>query len=600
MPKSLISKLKILKTNLNIGRTVKLIFAFSKGWTILVILAILIETLFMLASLYSLKLIVDVVSKADISNPQSRDLIIKYIFFSIIIGVCYNVTKTFSAYISEVQAAKVSEKIDDKIHEIAKDLELSYYESPEYFDILKRAKDAGSFRPNQVILSLLDITKNILSLLGIAIVLATISKVLLPILILLVIPTLLIRIYFSKKQNLLRVKQTPAERKSMYLSNLITSDTAAKEVRSYNLGTFFKDQYYTIRMQLLSEKLKISFVRTLGESVSLSISNIGFFVCIGYILLNTSSGSLGSLALFLVIFPQSFNLLQSIATGISNLYMNNIFVSSIYELFDLVPVKEATKKYVSIPKKNDLSLKLKNVNFSYPGSGKMTLSNISMEIPAGKIIAVVGLNGAGKTTLIKILAGLYHPNSGLISLGEENVNSFSISDYRKQIGIVFQDFNKYNFSAADNIRFGDMERTEHKIEDIKEAAIKTGANLYIDDFINGYDTIMGKVFDNGQEISIGQWQKLATARALYSSSRFLILDEATSALDVIAEKYLFDSFRENIGTRGALIISHRHSAVKHADYIYVLSNGMITQQGTDEELLNLDGDYARLFSKKNE
>jgi len=602
MKQSLSDKIKKLRTNLNIRRTLQLVWSIARGWTLVVAIMIFLETIFMLGSLYSLKLLVDIVSKSDLKNLANEGLVLKYVLFAGVIGVLYNVVRALSAYTGEIQAARVSENIDDKIHDIAANLELSFYESPEYFDVLKRAKDAGSYRPNQVILSLLEITKNILSLFGVALILISINWLLLPMLVLFVLPTLLVRIYFSDKQNVLRIRHTPTERKTSYLSTLITSDTTAKEVRSYNLGGFFKAQYFQIRMSLLEERLKISFNRTLGEVATSVLSTIGFFVCIGYIMLRTAKGdsTLGDVTLFLVIFPQTFNVLQNIASGISTVYQNNIFVSSIFELFDLK--ENVSKEYGTkpIPNNEMFDLELRNVDFAYPGTNKLTLNGINMKIPSGKIIAVVGLNGAGKTTLIKLLCRLYDPVSGVITLDGQDIRDFSKVDYRKQISVVFQDFCKYNFSAADNIKFGDINRPVHRPEDIISAAKHSGAHDYIKDFEYKYDTMMGKVFEDGREISIGQWQKLATARALYSASRFLILDEATSALDAVAEKELFDSFRQHIGNRAALVISHRHSAVKHADYIYVLSNTQILQEGTDKELLEMEGDYARLFKKQSE
>lgn len=600
MSSTTLNKFKTILENLNVKRTVKLVWSIAKGWTILAVLVIALETALMIGSLYSLKLLVDIVTKSNLVGEAKRQLIINYTLIAAGIGIAYYVVRAISAYISEIQAARVAELMDDRIHDIAANLELSFYESPEYFDILKRAKEAGSYRPNLVIISMLDTTKNLLNLLGASAMLISISWVLLPMLVLFVVPTLLVKIYFSGKQNALWVKNTALERKTAYLSTLITSDTTAKEVRSYHLGNFFKTQYFQIRMSLLSERLKISYNRTVGEAVATVVANLGFFTCVGYIMLKAANGEayMGNVTLFLFIFPQVFNLLQGIASGISTIYQNNIYVDSIFELFRLKNEDDDESHTKQIPTEKIDGIELENVNFTYAGTDKPVLKDINLSMPEGKIIAVVGLNGAGKTTLIKLLCRLYEPTSGAIKMAGEDVKNFTKKDYRKQISVVFQDFSKYNFTAADNIRFGDIEREDHNLDDIIAAAKHSGAHAYIKDFEKQYDTMMGRIFEDGHEISIGQWQKLATARAFYSNSRFLILDEATSALDAVAEKELFDSFRQHIGNRAALIISHRHSAVKHADYIYVLSNGRITQQGTDKDLLAMEGDYSKLFKKQ--
>lgn len=562
---------------------------------------IIVETVLFLGSLYALKLLVDEISKINVHDPEAEYQIVKHVVIAGIFSILYSIARFVSAYAIEVQATKVSNFIDDRIHETAIQMDLSYYESPAYFDILKRAKDAGADRPNLVITTLLEITKNVLNLCAIGSLFIAINWLLLPLLIVFALPTLFVRIYFSNKQNEWRIKHTPLERKSGYLSNLLTSDISAKEIRSYNLGTYFKKLYLTFRMEILQQKLDLSYKRTSKEIITTGIGSIGFFTCIAYIALGTVSGtnSVGDIVMFLMIFPQSFNLIQYISSGISILYTNNIFINSIFELFDLKPSSSDQGFSREIPVRTEMDLIVKDLNFTYPGSDRPTLKNISLRIPSGKIIAIVGLNGAGKSTLIKLLCGLYKVDSGEISLGNININQFDVSTYRRQVSAVFQDFSRYNFSAEENIWFGNIDK-EAVYQEIVKASENAGASSFIEKLPNGYKTMMGKLFEDGHEVSIGQWQKLAIARALYSEARFLILDEATSALDALAEKELFESFRKHIGNRAAVIISHRHSAVKHADYIYVLSGGQILQEGTDSDLLNMEGDYSKLFKENIE
>lgn len=601
MVQSISEKFTKFKTNLNLKRTINLVWNAARGWLILSVLMIVVETISFLGSLYALKILIDKIAHIDLHDKHSGETILKYVALAGVLAVIYAIARSISTYVTEVQATKIANFMDEKIHATAVEMDLSFYESPDYFDILQRAKDAGADRPNLVITTMVEIAKNTLNLCAVGSMFISINIFLLPLLVIFVLPTLFVRIHFSNKQNSWRIKHTSLERKSAYLSTLITSDASAKEIRVFNLGNYFKSLYQTLRLEVYTVKLGISYKRTLSELITTSIASIGFFTCIGYIAMGSIKGTntVGDIVLFLVIFPQSFTLMQNISGGISILYGNSIYINSIYELFDLKKSSVRKSECKAIPSDRALDLELKDVSFTYPHASKATLKKLNLKIPSGKIIAVVGLNGAGKSTLIKLLCKLYEPNSGSLTLGNTDIREFSVADYRKQVSPVFQDFSRYNFSAGDNIRFGDL-TNEDSVQDIVKAAKNSGAHTYIEKFPNGYDTIMGRLFEDGHEVSIGQWQKLAIARAFYSQARFLIFDEATSALDALAEQELFDSFRQHIGNRAALIVSHRHSAVKHADYIYVLSGGEILQQGTDEELLNMPGDYAKLFKQTSE
>lgn len=580
-------------------RTLKLVWTITEGKLIWVLLMVLSENAFFLSSMYLFKKIITLASGSGVYTPEKKHLITTYILYAFLGVVLYTIIKGISSYLGKLQGARVGEYVDDKVHESAIKLDMAFYESPDYFDKLKRAKDAGSERPNQIVTGLVDLVKSVFMLFNLVYVVTSLSSLIVPILALFFFPVFFLRRAEVKRLEALRLIHTPLDRKTSYLGSLITGDVLAKEIRGFGLGEYLKGLYLEIRFRLIAQKLKI--VRKAAiNGVLLGILLItGIFTCIYLFILKVFSGkvSIGEIAIFFGVIPQLFSSVQSLNSGILKIYEDNIFLGHLFKLFDLQSGLVEPEEPLTISLNTSSILEVEDLSFSYPNVDLTVLSNINIRIPAGKVIAIVGLNGAGKTTLIKLLSRLYDPTSGCIRMNGIDIRNYKSTDYRKCISTVFQDFGKYHVSAADNIRFGDIDTVRPDSEYI-DAATRAGASLYIDEFSEGYETIMGRIFDEGREISIGQWQKLAIARALYSPSRFIILDEATSALDAKSEKELFDNLKESIGNRGALFISHRLSAVLHADFIYVMAGGQIVQSGTHAELIEMEGDYADLFKKK--
>jgi ATP-binding cassette subfamily B protein len=595
--RNFVLKLHQFRDALKLKRTIHLIWSITKGKAIFPLLLMILESGIFLGSLYAFKLLIDIIAAPD--RQEKTGLAIIYLTTAGIATIISIILKAISTYITQKQAALISAYVDDKIHSIAVELDLSYYESPTYFNTLNRAKSAGPERPVAIMMDLFTITKNLLMLMVLGTVLISISWILIPLLALFILPTLFVRLKFAVRLYEWQMIKTPLERKSEYLSTLITGDVAAKEIRAYNLGNFIRSKYLDIRLNLLEEKFRINKKSNINETITNALAATGMFSCVAYISIGAFKGnsSIGDIAIFLVIIPQLFNIMQTLTGGISSLYQNNIFLGYFFDLFDLENELKDPVNPLAIPT-NHPDLTLENVNFTYPHAEKPTLTNIHLKIPAGKVVALVGLNGSGKTTLIKLLSRLYDPTSGAIKLGGENIKNFQAVDFRKQISVVFQDFIKYHMSVTENIRFGNI-TSDVNHDFILDSAKKSGAHDFVQEFPEGYDTMMGRMFENGKEVSIGQWQKLAIARALYSKSQFIIFDEATSALDAKSEQEIFNDLRTYIGNRGVLIISHRVSAVKHADYIYVMSNGKISQEGTHNELIAASGDYAKLFKNKS-
>ncbi|EWH00317.1 ABC transporter ATP-binding protein [Halomonas sp. BC04] len=592
---------KVLAPLLTLRRIVPLLWLSSRKWTLLSTLLMALEVAFGLAVLFLLKQLVDVVTELLGGDTVAQGVgpVLRYVALTGGCTLAFLAARAMSSLAREAQGLLVADHIDREIHARAVCADLAFYESPRYYDTLQRARQTGNQRPVQVVGNLMMLIKNSLMLAAIVVLIITINWLLLPVLLIAIVPALLVRIHFTRCLYDWQRQRTQMERRAGYLDWLMTSDIHAKELRLNQLGDYLRKSYSDLRGVIRRERMRISQRRTRVELAVGSIATIAFFSALAYLAWQTSEGlnSVGDLVLFLLIFQRAQSMGQELVQQIAKLYEDHLYVGLLFEFLDIRPAIADPEDPMAVPDQLREGIRFEQVGFHYPGTDKPVLHNIDLSIRPGQIVALVGANGSGKTSLIKLLCRLYDPTSGRIILDGVDIREYGLEEYRRVFSVIFQDYGCYAATVRENIRFGDI-RQPIDTPSVEEAAVKAGADPFIQGLAAGYDTPLTRMFDDGQEISIGQWQKVAMARAFIHRSNVIILDEPTSALDPGAEFELFENFRERIDHRAALVISHRLSTVRMADYIYVLDQGMIREQGTHDELIRQQGMYCELFSRQ--
>ena len=594
MLKKIFPVLKNFSFKENIFKTFQLILSLSKWWTILSVLLMLLETLTYLYSFYTFKVLINLLTENDLIE---KNLIVFQLYKLVGVTIIYLVIKSTCSYVVEINAINLSKKIDKIIHEKAILLDLEFYENPSYFDTLKRAFEESVKRPIAILNNIVEIFKNTITGIGFMSIILSVNWILIPFIVLMIIPSYFVKVYTNKRMFKWHLERTKMDRKLGYLRHVITGDIFAKELRTFDFGEKLIMMFGNLQSNIITKHFQLKRTIIILETIVAIFSSLGFILCIGYLSLSILEGnnSVGDIAMLLLALLQTFTIMQTLTSNISQLFENSLYISNVFEFLELNP--KIVSRELEQPFQNyHLSdLIIENVSFEYPQTNKKVLDNISLKLQFGKIVAIVGLNGSGKSTLIKLLTRLYDPSSGTIRLGKTDIRNINLQEYRKEISVVFQDFCKYNFTAGENIHLGNSV-SDYDVNKVELTAQITGADLYINAFPNKYNTMMGKIFEDGHEVSIGQWQKLAVARALYKTSRFLILDEATSAIDSLAENDLITRLIKEKNKQGVVLISHRLSVIKHADYIYVLSNGRIVQEGTHTDLIAQEnGSYFNQF-----
>jgi len=577
-----------------------LVWKSAPGWTSANIIISVLRSMLPLALIWLLKVLIDSITKAATDKAGIPfDNILWMIIAVVVIYFIDEVVSDFSNYVRKKQSLKLEIYMYGLLHAKAIKLDLLNFERPEYFDCLSRASREAPWRPNSILNNLVAMLKGSISLLLMAGLLTTLHWTLALLLIVSNIPGIWLRLHFADILYNFQRQQTPEARKSAYFNWLLTGDRPSRELRLFGLGNYFISLFKRSFLKQKEQEIDIIRKRTIIESISDLFKASALLVTLLFIARQTIGGqlSLGQMAMFLLAFRQGMIYIKDLFSSMGGLYEDSLFIGDTFEFLDL---KENifAKEPVIIPSPLKKNIAVKNLSFTYPGNKYSTINNVSFEIKKGEIIALVGPNGAGKSTLVRLLCRLYDPDSGIVKYDNNDIRNFDPEEYRKFFSVVFQDFMLYNLSAGENIRLGNINE-ENPEERIKSSATTTGVHELISNLPNGYETVIGTLFDDSRELSWGEWQKIALTRSLFRDAPVLILDEPSSALDADSEHDIFSRFREIAKGRTSILISHRFTNVSLADRIIVLDKGTIAETGTHDELIKKGGKYFKMFSKQS-
>ncbi len=579
------------------GRAVQLVWTTSRPLTIFLAVLTLVAGLLPAAIAYVGKLIVDGVVLASGSGLERDRLLtlgyltIEAILVSLLAGSQRGLTVSQS-----LLRVLLGQKVNVLILEKALKLDLVHFEDSEFYDKMTRARREASSRPLSLVSSTFSIVQNAISLVTYGGLLLKFSFWAVAVLLISAVPAFVAETRFAGEAFRLFRWRAPETREQTYLETLIAREDFAKEVQLYQLGSMLLERYRSIFQRLYGEDRNLTIRRGVWGYLLSLLSTAAFYFAYAWIVVEAIAGkiSLGDMTMYLMVFRQGQTTFSGTLTSIGGMYEDNLYLSNLYEFLEQpIPKPGGKASFGLIPGDG---IRFENVSFKYPGSLQPALKNLSLHLIPGEKLAIVGENGSGKTTLIKLLTRLYTPDAGRILLDGLDLQQWDIEVLHKRIGVIFQNFVRYQFTVGENIGVGDVEHLEDKAR-WQTSAEKGMAQPFIEQMPERFQTQLGRWFKNGQELSGGQWQKIALARAfMRNKADILVLDEPTAAMDAEAEFQIFDRLRSLTKKQMVILISHRFSTVRMADTIVVLSGGELVEQGTHEKLLQAGGRYARLFS----
>ena len=578
-------------------RALKLVWEVARPWTTAWIVLLIVQGLLPAAMVYLTKLVVDGVV-LTLRNGSSRPLLVLLFLLGGVL-LLMEVVRNAINWVRTVQAELLQDHITSLIHEKSVTVDLAFYELSDYYDHLHRARAEARYRPVALLGNLGALLQNSVTLVAMGAILIPLGPWLALALLLSTLPAFYVVVHYALAEYQWRQSTTTDDRRAWYYDWIMTTADAAAEIRLFGLGKHFQSHYTALRKRLRSERLHLTRRQGLAELAASMIALVIIGAALGWMVWKASQGlvTLGELALIYAAFNQGQGLMRTLLENAGQLYGNGLFLGNLFEFLSLQPA--ISRGGPPWPPQRDIKrgITFNRVSFTYPDATNKALDNFTMTVPSGKIVAIVGPNGAGKSTLLKLLCRFYDPDEGSVEIDNTDLKDIAIDDLRRLITVLFQQPFHYNSTVRDNILYGDinLEATDAEIAAAVRAA---GAEEIVSRLPDKSQTLLGRWFAGGTELSVGEWQRIALARAFLRHAEIIILDEPTSALDPWAEADWLERFRHLAYARTSIIITHRFTTAMHADVIHVMDRGRIVESGSHQDLLNQNGLYSESWSRQ--
>ena len=583
-----------------IHRVLGLVWVSARLWTAAWALLLVVQGILPLVTVFLTRDLTNAIVAVCKPNAQWAEIRHVIVFAGFMGGIMLlgQVLGSLLRWVRTVQSELVSDHLINMIHSKATSLDMAFFETPEYYDKLERARSGGLSRPVILLENLGMLFQSGITMMAMVGVIASYSIWILVLLLMGTLPAIFVISRYSLRFNQWRVENTSNQRRLSYYDSILTQYQYAAELRLFDLGPHYRRAYRELRMRLRTQNINLLRGQAIAElgagliallSVALAITWMGWRATRGL-------ASLGDIALFYQAFNQSQRLLRSFLGRAAEIYPNLLFLENLFEFLEVEPTVKEPQKPEHLPSTIQKGLVFESVSFHYPGVSRNALQELNLEIPAGQIVALVGDNGAGKSTMIKLICRFFDPDEGRITIDKIDMRNLPSEELRRRITVLFQTPVRYHTNALGNIairRIG----SEFERADAEEAARGAGAHDFIASLPQGYDTVLGKWF-GGAELSVGEWQKVSLARAFMKKAEIIILDEPTSSMDSWAEADWLERFKTLVAGRTALIITHRFTTAMIADTIHVMRAGRVIESGSHQSLVALGGHYGKSWEKQ--